>query len=138
MSVDSQYLTNILDKHKLAQLVKRVKTKVKNIKFDGVAFQGMSGAIPGGAIAYLLKKQPILVRKAKPCDESHSDKEVEGDKKIRRYIIVDDFIATGTTLDNIINSIHRWNGAKCVGVYLYNGNDNDRFQIKERNLEALY
>jgi adenine/guanine phosphoribosyltransferase-like PRPP-binding protein len=74
--------------------------------FDTIAFRGMSGAFLGPSIATAMEKQMILVRK--PEDKTHSKMRVEGNRAANRYVIVDDFIASGDTKRAIIDAISTW------------------------------
>jgi hypothetical protein len=113
------HLTNALTPVKLrksiAVSVKFLKTK----DFDAIAFRGLSGGLFAPILAFKMKKTLLAVRKG---EGSHSDQMVEGDFAAKRYIIVDDFIAGGSTVYNIMKEIHdELHGkAECVGFFGYN------------------
>lgn len=87
-------------------------------QFDSIAFRGMSGAVIAGALAVRLKKPLILVRK--PYDVTHSCFQVEGNKAVRRYLIVDDFICSGETVGAIKKAIESFAPeAECIGVFQF-------------------
>lgn len=90
--------------------------------FDAIAFRGVSGALVAPIVAYLLKKDVLVVRKPRTDETSHSYLTVEGtDAAAPRYLIVDDLIATGKTVDAIIDAVYQSRSkAECVGVYCYN------------------
>lgn len=69
--------------------------------FDAIAFRGSSGAALAYPVAYLLKKPLIHVRK----DLGHSYSKLEGLMGARRIAIVDDFVASGTTLRTIMQEL---------------------------------
>lgn len=75
----------------------------RSADFDAIAFCGVSGALIAPCLADALEKPLILVRKESDGNR-HSDRIVEGDFR-RRYIIVDDFTASGTTVRHVIDSI---------------------------------
>jgi hypoxanthine phosphoribosyltransferase len=103
---------------------KRIKGALKNIKlrnergdvFDAIAYRGASGAITASIIAYKLKKPLILVRKPED-NKGHSPYSVEGPKVVKRYLIVDDFMSSGSTYEAIRNAIRvEHPQAVCIGM----------------------
>ena len=87
-------------------------------KFDAIAVTGSSGLLIGPTVAYLLQKGVILVRK--PGTSTHSSRRVEGDDIYKRYIIVDDLISSGDTIERIKEATSsQWPGIECIGTYLY-------------------
>ena len=90
--------------------------KVNEHRFDSIAFRGMSGAFLGPPLAMRLHKGMILVRK--DVDDSHSCMLLEGFKECGRYVIVDDFVSTKSTINNIIDTVYNKIGPAtvCVGV----------------------
>jgi hypothetical protein len=86
-------------------------------EFDTVAFTGASGFLIAPQVALALGKQMIMVRKE---ETDHSPYRVEGYAQSERYIMLDDFLATGSTLKRAITSIKgAFPRARCVGFYLY-------------------
>ena len=87
-------------------------------RFDALAVRGMSGALFGGALALELAKPLIIVRK----ETSHGSP-VEGaldwHPDRARYLIVDDFHASGDTVREMQLAIA--NRAYMVGMYMYTG-----------------
>lgn len=120
------YLCNVLQGNICRQAIKRTVAALKPYRkaFDSLAFRGMSGAIVGPAIAYLLNKHMILIRKQ--TEICHSSHKVEGWVGTKSYIIVDDFVDTGKTLVEIRKQVEDWQRyegfdiANCMGVALYN------------------
>ena len=76
---------------------------LKHFDFDAIAFRGLSGALIVPTIAMMMDKTLLAVRKG---EQSHSSRMVEGDYNARRYVIIDDLIASGTTVQTIVQSIH--------------------------------
>jgi len=97
-----------------AGIVERAVKYLKGVKFDTIVFRGFSGAIVGPAVALRLGKSWALVRKV--GDSSHSLRAVEG-YILGKYVIIDDFIDTGETVNKIIST---FSNGLCAGVYLYN------------------
>lgn len=106
----------------LRKVVKAVRKHRKHHKFDAVAFRGTSGMAMGFPLCIALKLHPILIRKS--TSDTHSCNLIEGPcgVDIKHYIIVDDLIASGSTMDEIKRAL---TGAKCVGIILY-ASDRDR------------
>lgn len=87
--------------------------------FDAIAFTGLSGSVVAGAVALTMDKYLYCVRKKN--ESKHSDHEVEGPSTGLRYIIIDDFISSGATVQRIMEMvrIHTDGAAVCVGAYLW-------------------
>lgn len=120
--ITSQYLQSALTPGDIKIIVKRLIAKLKHLDFEAIAFQGYSGALIAPIVAYKMNKCPILVRK-ETFKDAHSCQAVEGlysHKRIIKYIIIDDFIDTGTTIRNINYKINQTTGTyECIGVALY-------------------
>ena len=116
------YLSPVLTpgrlKIKVNRIIKTVKQQ-KNLKFDAIACRGLSGFLITPPVAILLKKKIIAIRKNK--HNCHSDCVVEFTGTTKRYIIIDDRICTGKTLDITQRMIrkHVSDRAQCVGIYIY-------------------
>jgi len=93
------------------------------IQFGSIAITGISGLILGPVVAAQLNKRILVVRKN--IETTNSDKIVEGRSvKNDKYIIIDDFIQSGTTINKITKEINIFNPtAKCMGIFLYNESD---------------
>ena len=107
---------------RLSKVVKRTVNMIQStgIRFDAIAFRGFSGAIVAPAVAMLFGKPLMLIRK----ETRNSHGEIyEGSKRVNlRYIIIDDFIATGKTLEAIMQVVNRHVfNAHLVAVFFYNG-----------------
>ena len=99
-----------------AAKLKRFRRKVK---FDAIAFTGSSGAALAYPISFLLGVPLICVRKS--TKDNHSGLKLEGAVSASKYIIVDDFIQSGRTINKINKAIKSRNEkANCIGIYLYN------------------
>lgn len=89
-------------------------------EFDAIAFRGVSGALIAPSVAATLGKELLLVRK--PNERAHTYSKVEGVKgEAQRYIILDDFISAGSTVNSILEAVREFDsGHKCVAIALYN------------------
>lgn len=105
--------------------IKKFVKLLNQYSFDAIAFQGMSGALLAPILAMKCKKTLIMVRKPKMymsdgTATSHSAYAVEGDENAQRYIIIDDFISSGKTIQNVVRRISEFNPqAICIGALLY-------------------
>lgn len=98
---------------------------LKHFDFDAIAFRGLSGALIVPTIAMMMDKTLLVVRKG---ELSHSSRMVEGDYNARRYVIVDDLVASGQTVKTILQEIHNViPDAHCIGMieYMYINSSSD-------------
>lgn len=102
-NIISEHMEYYLDPQMLKKRLALACEVLEAFEFDTIAFRGMSGAFLGPSIATVLDKQMILVRKAD--DDSHSLYQTEGYKDVNRYIIVDDFVSSGSTKKAIIDAV---------------------------------
>ena len=107
--------TKYIDIDVMRELVPYAVEILKTFDFDALAFRGVSGAIIAPVLALELRKSIIVVRKT--AEKSHLGRTVQGDNNARRYIIVDDFIDSGATVQTIVKEILLWQPhAVCLGV----------------------
>lgn len=113
---------------------KMIMTTYQHLKkydgsYDAIACCGTSGLMVVPQIAELLNKNIVVVRKQ---IDGYSDFLVEG-ACTRQYIIIDDLICSGGTVEHIIKNIkEELPIAKCIGVYSYM-----RDQCAYRNMPEL-
>jgi adenine/guanine phosphoribosyltransferase-like PRPP-binding protein len=118
MAIRSNYLSILFSSESFHNALLKAKNDLKGKHFDAFAVRGSSGMIFGGALAELMGKQLILVRK--PKDSTHAWRTVEGDDSIKTYIFVDDCIDTGHTFKTVYRKIRKeFPKMKIVGAYLY-------------------
>lgn len=88
--------------------------------YDTLAFQGASGIGISMILAHLLHKEVILVRKVGEPRHGSPMYPVEGFKEAKRYFIIDDMIATGSTVAQVIRGMRKIApAAELVGILLY-------------------
>jgi len=118
--IKSSYLKVLFDTKyslRIKELVKVARKIKRKHPFDAIAFTGMSGAGVAFPLSFLLKVPLILIRKK---GYSHSSDEIEGTYNSKRYLIVDDFIDSGETINKIIRTYHYYSpAAKPVAMLLY-------------------
>lgn len=131
--IGSSHNNAILSPNKLKKIVRDTTAFVKEIQLiqrrkrkpqiNALVFSGMSGAGVAFPLAMRTGIAPLLVRKKD--DDSHSTVLVEGngdlssDDKIN-YLIIDDLIDTGATVNYILGSMNKaCSNAKVQGILLY-------------------
>jgi adenine/guanine phosphoribosyltransferase-like PRPP-binding protein len=92
--------------------------------FHFFAVTGVSGIVLGTLLSQKFERHLVVVRKQR--EAKHSGYIVEGLQAINgvgnlKYVIVDDFISTGTTIKRMRYELSRHaRGSELVGAYLYN------------------
>lgn len=103
----------------VAYSIERIRDKFPSLK--ALAFTGLSGSIIAGPVALELELPLYAVRKSN--ESRHSERVVEGLEfnHSQDYLIIDDFVNTGTTIRRIAEMIHQHTGgaALCIGVYCW-------------------
>lgn len=131
MTIQTAYLNNVFEIDKFQRTVNKTigvaEELQKKYHFDTIVFCGMSGAAMAFLLSHWLNLPLICVRK--PTDGSHFHKYWKFDEKVllcegnldaKRYLIVDDFIATGDTVNRIINAVKKEVPfAECVSLLMY-------------------
>jgi adenine/guanine phosphoribosyltransferase-like PRPP-binding protein len=102
------HTSHLFNHVELAEVVNGVCYRIKKIGgVEAVAVCGFSGIIPGTLVAHLLGINLIAIRKA--SEEAQADNRMcnveYGSPKFKRWVILDDLIATGTTLNHIVESV---------------------------------
>lgn len=121
-------------KRNIIEMLPVVRKLVKLHKIDALAFRGFSGAGIAFPLSYRSGIPLMNVRKqdAEGCvrDQSHGNR-VEGDPgtEVKRYAILDDFIASGHTINEIIrnvrgeyerrNYVAAYGAPECHAIFLY-------------------
>lgn len=123
LNIDLRCATWIIPLVDPARRRKAVTETIRRIielgNFDAIAFTGLSGSVVAGAVALTMDKYLYCVRKSE--ENRHSEYQVEGPATGLRYVIIDDFISSGSTICRIreLVSAHTDNTAVLVGVYLW-------------------
>jgi len=105
------------------RVVKAVVDEImkSKLEFDVITCRGVSGLLIAPTVAMVLNK-PLVVIRSEIVSNIHYRK-VEGYTGIRKYIIVDDLVETGRTVDVIKKEVIAFSGnkkAKLVGIFCYN------------------
>lgn len=86
-------------------------------KFSHIAVTGISGILIGSAVAAEMGMHLIVLRKT--VETTHSDELIEGLPYNKKVLLLDDFMETGTTIENLYESINDVSKNKVVGTYFY-------------------
>jgi orotate phosphoribosyltransferase len=104
---DWNYLDVAFNVRKLPELVDNICAVLTEEMppFDRIAFRGLSGALVAPLVAVKMQRGLIAVRKGEHCHGAS----VEGvpPNETTRYIILDDFVSSGETVDQIWAAISR-------------------------------
>lgn len=115
-------------KYTVKKSLPALKKLKRALNFDAIAITGSSGAALAFYASIHLDVPVIYVRKAR--ENSHGqqiESNVHG--AVKRYIIVDDFIDSGATVNRIISHIDKQCKKRleaepeCVGIFLYAESD---------------
>lgn len=124
MSHHANWLGSLFKKDERVFVVERLVALIEHsgVEFSHIAVCGISGVGVGSIVAHVMNKSLIVVRKE--SDDNHSDYAVEVDTKepIGDFIIIDDLISSGATVQHILDSIEdlKLTGSpSCVHGFLY-------------------
>ncbi len=116
----AEWLDDAVRKNGVTRIVKKAVAALKDIDFDTIVFRGMSGALIAPIVAHVLGKEIVMLRK--PEAQTHSSYKYEGYLNVQRYIIIDDFVSTGSTVGEIVSRMRDMVAdVKFVGLYIYYG-----------------
>ena len=129
----ASYLDNVFIRKNQDKCIREIKKLIqnKNLEFDGFVVTGVSGIAMGAILSRVLKKELVIVRKYN--DLSHSAYSVENYNFGKKYIFLDDLIASGDTYKRVRESISicsekKWlygynkrNRSKIIGCIVYDG-----------------
>jgi adenine/guanine phosphoribosyltransferase-like PRPP-binding protein len=125
--MQTSYLQHVFDQGIFQRAVDKTLTAAEAIRkrtgFDTIAFSGMSGAAMAFLLSHWMGVPTLCVRKK--GDSSHyvssTRRYLEGNAvDVRKYLIVDDFISSGATVQYMIDTIGDTNAqAECVGMLMY-------------------
>jgi adenine/guanine phosphoribosyltransferase-like PRPP-binding protein len=114
--VNTPYLQNFLSPSRLWKTAKDAAAIVNLLGVDAIACRGNSGTLIAGPVSMISGVPILLVRKQ--GESNHSGLAVEGIEgpDLKNYVIVDDFIATGKTFEEIVRALreHR-SQMRCIG-----------------------
>jgi len=127
--IDSSYGWTEFNVSSWITKMKRVSVKLELLQeehdLDAIACAGSSGMMAASVLGTALKLPVVYVRKS--GEKSHGNSiESNTRKPIKKYIIVDDLVCSGSTINSIITKIegyakdHNYETPQCIGAFLYN------------------
>lgn len=128
--VSTDYLEDVFNPELFQRLVPNAIKMSQDIHeespYDAIAFSGTSGCSIGFILGYSLNKPIVCIRK--PDQESHyknwsceDERAFEGFNAPLRYLIVDDCIDSGRTVERIMETININCGkCRCVAMLMFN------------------
>ncbi len=149
--VFTDYLDDVFVPELFQKMVPRAIEKARLIHedhpYDAIAFTGTSGCSIGFILGYTLNIPIVCIRK--PDQESHyknwcceDQRAFEGFNTPVRYLIVDDGICTGRTVERIMEVINSNCGkCRCVAMLMFNQNShwkNKIFHPQDAELSHLH
>ena len=118
------YQKKIHDPILLLEYADKIERAIKKYCPDAsaIVIRGYSGAVMGGIVSALSELPLIIVRKEE--ESAHSWCRVQGVDFDHKYVIIDDLIDSGNTIDQIVNkmTINGYNMSYCAGIFLYEQN----------------
>jgi adenine/guanine phosphoribosyltransferase-like PRPP-binding protein len=108
--VASDYLHALFVPKTQVEIIDRMAKDVERsgVNAEAIVFTGLSGAMVAIPLGLALELPVVAVRKHDDRS-SHSAYKIEGYRHFKRYIIADDFVASGRTVSRIIKGIKEWN-----------------------------
>jgi len=116
----------------LPGVIEQCKQALRGIDFDTIVGTGFSGGVVIPALAMAMGKKFVLIRK-EGDDSHHGGGRLVGELG-KRWIFVDDFIASGRTRERVITKIADavadtdLGVTQMVGQYMYQRNQSGRFE----------
>jgi adenine/guanine phosphoribosyltransferase-like PRPP-binding protein len=147
--VSTDYLEDVFNPELFQRLVPNAIKISQDIHeespYDAIAFSGTSGCSIGFILGYSLNKPIVCIRK--PDQESHyknwsceDERAFEGFNAPLRYLIVDDGIDSGRTVERIMETININCGkCRCVAMLMFSQGLYKKIYLpKDKSLAETY
>lgn len=144
LHVSTDYLEDVFNPELFQRMVPNVIKTARDIHeytpYEAIAFTGTSGSAVGFILGYTLNIPIICIRKLDQdthyklwsCEDERA---FEGFNKPTRYLIVDDGICSGRTVERIMEVINANCGkCRCVAMLMFNQGGNKTFFPKDAAL----
>lgn len=121
----ADYFRNAIEPGTRKRIISEALKRLRPLEPDTIVCRGVSGQSVGAILAYELDCDLYVIRK--PGENSHNGSSLASGHLGERCIVVDDFIASGATMVEIL----RHTGRDCISrIYLYNHSSGygDEFQ----------
>lgn len=147
----SSHLRKVFDPVSLRKIAAAVEHKRKKLRADIVVARGLSGVIVATAMGTLFDTPFAIVRKSNEMshgrsievvDNENSDNGCWTQKCYKDWIIVDDLVASGATVEAILDAIRSQRSTftgVCRGIVLYNEDEAEqRTNVFNGELHDIY
>lgn len=147
--VVTDYLSDVFHRDRYQGMVKRAIKKATEIMmdhpFEAIAFTGTSGSAIGYVLGYALDVPLICIRK--DTEKAHykswdndREKRFEGYAGARTFLIVDDFISSGATVERLLRDIHdRLDDCRCAAMLMYQQSERKKtWLVKNEEIARKY
>lgn len=124
-AIETDYLSSVFTIEKFKKTVDKTAKDIRKFycrmkdegkTIESIAFRGTSGAAVAYPLSYKLGLPLTCIRRG----ITHSSRRIEGVTNPDYYIIVDDFIDSGHTVNAIRKAVkNEWKAATCLGIFLY-------------------
>jgi adenine/guanine phosphoribosyltransferase-like PRPP-binding protein len=134
----ANYFHTILDKKSRVVIIHEAIQQLSKVKFDTIVCRGRSGLAFGAPLAYLMNKELVIINKKGAS--SHDTSPVASAPNVEpiRAIVVDDFMASGETLNVIVEALKaKFPSVQVVGVYFYKHYSPDGRRITNFRLKQI-
>jgi len=138
-NIKTVYLSTIFDPDLFQRTVPKTIEAARRLKeehnYDTIVFSGTSGDAMGFILGYSLHMPILCVRRGELSHYwGYRHTLLEGNFGVGRYLIVDDFISGGDTVNRIIDTVSKENpNAECVAMLMYAENGDKTHQHPKWN-----
>lgn len=118
--IKSSYLKFVYDQNLYSKIIDEMINLILDLEidYDAIAFSGQSGSALAYPLSLKLNKPLINIRKKET--KSHYSDVIEGIIDFNNYIIVDDLILDGNTINYIVSNINTLDcKPTCKGIFLF-------------------
>lgn len=133
----TDYIWEGFDEKAKKLIIRHAVNCLRHHQFDAIAVRGVSGMLIGPIVAYLLRKQLIIVRKPKEEESTHAYQHVECNLTQGTYVVLDDFVSSGATVKAIVEQMKlHCPLIKPIGAYYWRSGDTASYE-KKTGLKVL-
>lgn len=136
----ANYFHTILDKKSRVVILHEAIQQLARVKFDTIVCRGRSGLAFAAPLAYLMNKELVIINKQGSSSHDSVPVAVAPNVEPIRAIVVDDFMASGETLNIIVQVLKvKFPSVQVVGVYFYKYFTGDGFITKpgQKQIDGL-
>lgn len=138
----TSYLEKITSPRALKRIVRRGAVLLDTMTPDLIVCRGVSGMGVAYPLSYKTGIPCAVVRKPSHMETRNSDNDVEGPLgTLHTYVIVDDLIASGSTVNAIVNALKErgFREQDCMGILLYQEKHHaPNFRVEKHPINIFY